>query len=271
VNPSKNLLECLNKGNSTVFFSATLLPIAYYKGLLSGNMEDYAIYAESPFSEENRLILIGNDVSSKYTRRNATEYSRVATYITNTIQCQKGNYLAFFPSYTYMREVYEQMDPNLVNCICQKQGMDEAEREEFLDCFMNDEKEEVVGFCVMGGIFSEGIDLKKDKLIGAFIVGTGLPQISNEREILKNYYDFKGDNGFDYSYRFPGMNKVLQAAGRVIRTDEDTGIILLLDDRFNSRQYKELFPREWKQPATCTIETVESCVLSFWENIKNTQ
>jgi DNA excision repair protein ERCC-2 len=264
VNPSRNLLECLNKGNSTIFFSATLLPVAYYKGLLSGDMEDYAVYAASPFKEENRLILIGNDVSSKYTRRNYLEYKKTAEYIQNTVTCKKGNYMVFFPSYSYMREVYQCMDNANIKCICQKQGMDEGEREEFLDQFTNEEAEDIVGFCVMGGIFSEGIDLKKDHLIGALIIGTGLPQISNEKEILKNYYDAKGENGFDYAYRFPGMNKVLQAAGRVIRTSEDKGIILLLDERFHSRQYKKLFPREWKQLQTCSLSTVRNQMEEFW-------
>lgn len=271
VNPSRNLLDCLNKGNSTVFFSATLLPIAYYKGLLSGDLEDYAIYAPSPFEEENRLILIGNDVSGKYTRRNHMEYKKTADYISQAFMCQKGNYMVFFPSYKYMKEVFNCMDTNKVNCICQKQGMNEKEREEFLDYFTREQGEEIVGFCVMGGIFSEGIDLKNDNLIGAIIVGTGLPQISNEREILKNYYDAKGENGFDYSYRFPGMNKVLQAAGRVIRTTEDKGVILLLDERFHTRQYKELFPREWKQLGICTIDNVSSQIDEFWEKFRNNQ
>lgn len=269
INPSKNLLECLNKGNSTVFFSATLLPIMYYKELLSGDPEDYAIYATSPFQEENRLILIGNDVSSKYTRRNAIEYQRTANYIKEVFEAQKGNYMVFFPSYQYMRSVYEYMDKEL-ECVCQKQGMNEQEREEFLELFTNNQKE-VIGFCVMGGIFSEGIDLKSDYLIGALIIGTGIPQISNEKEILKNYFDAKGENGFDYAYRFPGMNKVLQAAGRVIRTTTDRGIILLLDDRFHSRQYKELFPREWNQPPACTITNVKSQLDRFWDGFKSSQ
>ncbi len=269
INPSKNLLECLNKGNSTVFFSATLLPIMYYKELLSGEPKDYAIYANSPFQEENRMILIGNDVSSKYTRRNAMEYQRTADYIKQVYAVQKGNYMVFFPSYQYMRAVYEYMDETMP-CVCQKQGMNEQEREEFLELFTNNQKE-IIGFCVMGGIFSEGIDLKRDHLIGALIIGTGLPQISNEKEILKNYFDAKGENGFDYAYRFPGMNKVLQAAGRVIRTTNDRGVILLLDERFHSRQYKELFPREWNQPPACTITTVKSQLDMFWTRFKSSQ
>lgn len=270
INPSRNLLECLNKGNSTVFFSATLLPIMYYKELLSSEPADYAIYATSPFQEDNRLILIGKDISSKYTRRNSLEYKKAADYVKQVIAGQKGNYMVFFPSYHYMKAVYDYMGDEKAACICQKQGMNEKEREEFLGHFTNSQ-EEIIGFCVMGGIFSEGIDLKKDHLIGALIIGTGLPQISNEKEILKKYFDEKGENGFDYAYRFPGMNKVLQAAGRVIRTTEDKGVILLLDERFHSRQYKELYPREWNQPPACTISDVRSQIDTFWNRIRNNQ
>lgn len=270
INPAKNVVACLDKGNSTVFFSATLLPILYYKDLLTSNQEDYAIYASSPFQEENRMILIGTDISSKYTRRNQMEYQKAASYIKQVVSVQKGNYLVFFPSYQYMRAVFEYTQQEEMNCICQKQGMSEQEREEFLSHFTTKE-EAVVGFCVMGGIFSEGIDLKQDHLIGAIIIGTGLAQISNEKEILKQYYDEKGENGFDYAYRFPGMNKVLQAAGRVIRTTEDKGVILLLDERFQARQYKELFPREWKQPPTCTITDVRDKTQYFWNQVKRIQ
>ena len=122
-----------------------------------------------------------------------------------------------------------------------------------------------VAFCVMGGIFSEGIDLTNDRLIGAIVVGTGLPQISNEREILKNHYDAISGDGFDYAFRYPGMNKVLQAAGRVIRTTEDLGVILLLDERFLQSDYQPLYPREWGTRSVCNVNTVEEYVQKFWE------
>lgn len=152
--------------------------------------------------------------------------------------------------------------------------MREEEREAFLELFSEEEtakrKGSFVAFCVMGGIFGEGIDLKNERLIGAMIVGTGLPQVSNEREILMNYYEKRLGCGFDYAYRYPGMNKVLQAAGRVIRTAEDVGIIELLDDRFLQSDYQNLFPREWESRNICTLATVEGQLIHFWEGKENT-
>ena len=144
--------------------------------------------------------------------------------------------------------------------------MGESQREEFLKKFQEPGEKSLVGFCVMGGIFGEGIDLKKDSLIGAVIVGTGIPQVCNEREILKQFYDRRQEDGFFYAYLCPGMNKVLQSAGRVIRTDEDEGVILLLDERFSSLRYRQMFPAEWETPELCTLETVENKTRQFWKN-----
>lgn len=169
-----------------------------------------------------------------------------------------------------------------MECIVQEDYMNEKSREEFLRRFVRnencdlsaviqmeiemepEEEKSLLGFCVLGGIFSEGIDLKNDSLIGAIIVGTGLPQICNEREILKNYFDEQGDNGFDYAYRYPGMNKVLQAAGRVIRTAQDVGIVALLDERFLNRSYQRMFPREWQNYEIVTSGQVAKRVERFW-------
>ncbi len=270
VDPSENLQKCIDKGKSTVFFSATLLPIQYYKNLLSTDKDNYAIYAESTFQERQRLLLFGNDVSTKYTRRNEKEFQKIAEYIVKTVYCKKGNYMIFFPSYKLMNQVYEaflEIDKGRVHSVIQESGMKEGAREAFLLCFEKEYDSSFVAFCVMGGIFSEGIDLTNDKLIGAIVVGTGLPQISNEREILKRHYDELSGNGFDYAFRFPGMNKVLQAAGRVIRTTEDYGVILLLDERFLQAEYQTLYPREWNDRKICNINTVEDAVLDFWQNL----
>ena len=252
-------------------FSATLLPMDYYRALLSTRKDDYGIYVTSPFRQENRCILTGRDVSSRYTRRGYEEYHRIASYIARTVWTRKGNYMVFFPSYKFMEdvlEVYEnEFSAEWVRCISQTSGMNEREKEEFLEEFSASEGT-LVGFCVMGGIFSEGIDLMGEKLIGAIIIGTGLPQIGTEREILRQYYDKKGVNGFDYAYRYPGMNKVLQSAGRVIRTQEDTGIILLLDERFTGKDYRNLFPAEWSDRGNCTLNTVEEKLGSFWNRIR---
>lgn len=143
--------------------------------------------------------------------------------------------------------------------------MNEIEREEFLNCFENQNDRTLIGFCVMGGIFSEGIDLAEDRLIGAIIVGTGLPQVCNERELLKQYFDAKKMSGFDFAYLYPGMNKVLQSAGRVIRTESDKGVIVLLDVRFLDNRYQAIFPREWKQYQLCQLNHVTDTVAAFWQ------
>lgn len=272
VNPAQNLDSFLKKGRSAVFFSATLLPMSYYKKLLSVQEDDYGIYVRSPFSAQKRCILLGTDVSSRYTRRNYEEYKKIASYIAHMAWQKKGNYMVFFPSYKLLEEVrnvyQEEFSVPWVRCIAQSSSMTEREREEFLEEFRQGEAS-LLGFCVMGGIFSEGIDLIGERLIGVVIVGTGLPLVSREREILKRYYDEKGEDGFAYAYRYPGMNKVLQAAGRVIRTREDVGAILLLDDRFARAEYKELFPAEWMDRKCCSLGNVEGHLKKFWESVKS--
>ena len=268
VNPAENLGEYLKKGKSAIFFSATMFPMLYYRELLTTDRDAYGIYVQSPFPKENRRILIGSDVSSRYTRRNREEYRKIAGYIARCVWQRQGNYMVFFPSYRLMEDVLqvyeEEFSVDWVRCVCQTPDMTEQEREGFLEEFQEREGT-LVGFCVLGGIFSEGVDLTGESLIGAVIVGTGLPQIGSQREILKEYYDKKNHCGFDYAYRYPGMNKVLQAAGRVIRTKEDKGVILLLDDRFWDRDYQEIFPREWQDRTGCRLDTVEGAVETFWK------
>lgn len=267
VNPGNNLSQCISKGRMGVFFSATLLPINYYKELLTGNTEDYAIYANSPFDVNKRLLTVGKDVSSRYTRRNRNEYQKIKEYIIKITEAKSGNYLVFFPSYKYMEDVYELFDDGSINIVYQNNNMSELDKENFLDLFNNNKDGTLVGFCVLGGVFSEGIDLKKDSLIGSIIVGPGLPSISTTCQILRTYYDDKENKGYEYAYVYPGMNKVLQAAGRVIRTDADMGIITLLDDRFLWEQYINLFPKEWSNYRVVTRETIQEEVLDFWKDM----
>ena len=272
VNPAANLQKCLDKGIGTVFFSATLLPMSYYRKMLSTRTENFGIYVDSPFDQKKRCILTCRDVSSRYTRRNYEEYRKIAEYIARMAWQKKGNYMVFFPSYRLMEDVHavyqNEFAARWVQCICQTSSMNEREREEFLMEFTEEKKETLLGFCVMGGIFSEGIDLMGDRLIGVAVVGTGLPMVSGEREILKQYFDQKGENGFDYAYRYPGINKVLQSAGRVIRTKEDRGTILLMDDRFLDWDYRNLFPREWSDLQICSLETVEIQLKEFWISVE---
>ncbi len=264
MDPSCNLNKCLEKGKSAVFFSATLLPIHYYKEQLGGREEDYAVYAPSPFHTDNRLLMIGRDVSTKYTRRNETEYKRICEYIYSFTSAKKGNYMVFFPSYQMLNSIAQLAEGSLEGLVIQKSYMTELEKEAFLEEFTTEPETSRIGFCVMGGIFSEGIDLKSDRLIGAVIVGTGLPMVGNERELFRSYYDSINGRGFDYSYLYQGMNKVQQSAGRVIRTMEDKGAILLLDERFVQKQYISLFPREWFPNITVDLQSMETELECFW-------
>ena len=271
VNPAANLQKCLDKGNSAVFFSATLLPIQYYKRLLSTEKDNYAVYIDSSFDTKKRLLMNGVDVSTRYTMRSREMYQRYATYIFRVVKAKMGNYLIFFPSYRFMEDVYQEFTQLLASneeemeLVIQQKHMDEEERENFLRAFEMGREKSLIGFGVLGGIFSEGIDLTNEKLIGTLIIGTGLPQVCNEREILKSYFDQKGLYGFDYAYRYPGMNKVLQAAGRVIRTEDDRGVILLLDERFQREKGKEIFPKEWADCERCRLDIVEEKIRLFWE------
>ena len=282
MDPSNKLKACTEPVKSTVMFSATLLPIKYYMEQLGGSSEDYSVYAPSPFDSSKRLIMVGNDVSTKYTRRSEAEYRRIADYISGFVRARKGNYLVFFPSYAVMEGIAEileespgwvniepgseeqRTEPDGIALIIQGRQMSEREKEDFLNIFCEAPGNTQVGFCVMGGIFSEGIDLKNDRLIGVVVVGTGLPMVCNERELFRNYFDEKKSSGFEYAYLYNGMNKVMQAAGRVIRTMEDVGTILLLDERFLSRQYISLFPREWNDYRVVNINSMNKELEEFW-------
>jgi len=272
VNPSLRLRECMQRGRSSVLFSATLLPIQYYKKLLGAVDGDYDVYAKSVFNPDKCGLFIARDVTSKYTRRNDTEYLNIARYIYEVTKNRYGNYLVFFPSHQFLQQVYERYceyfyDDQDTECILQEEHMDEEKRERFLFRFsVMTEDRNLLGFCVSGGIFSEGIDLKNDHLIGAIIIGTSLPQICPEREIVKRYFDEQGESGFDYAYKLPGINKVLQAAGRVIRTQDDIGIVVLLDERFEQNQYRRLFPHEWQNIESVKIDEISGRIEKFWND-----
>ena len=266
MDPSGRLREVMERGRSAILFSATLLPIRYYREQLGGGEDDRAVYAESSFLPEQRKILIARDVTSRYARRGQSEYQRIARYLEVFVSARAGNYMIFFPSYSFMDQVISRLELDEgQKLLVQGADMREREKEEFLEAFDAESGTGVVGCCVMGGIFSEGIDLKEDRLIGAAIVGTGLPMVCHERELFKNYYDEKKGQGFSYAYLYPGVSKVFQAGGRVIRTAQDRGVILLLDERFLGRQYLELFPREWFPYEAVDIERMERELKKFWD------
>lgn len=264
VNPSSLLKESLKRGIASIFFSATLTPIDYYKKLLGGREEDYHMRLLSPFPRENLSLLLRDNISTRYRDREKT-YIDVVNMIKTFTSAKKGNYFIFFPSYLYMKTIYEILEYDGLHILIQEENMDERKREEFLQVFSKEDN--LLAFAVLGGIFSEGIDLVGDKLIGAVIVGVGLPGINFERDNIKEYFNQTTHKGFDYAYTYPGINKVLQAAGRVIRSEKDRGAILLIDDRFSTSKYKKLFPEEWKDGELVkNDDEISSKLNSFWEN-----
>ncbi len=246
VDPSYRLQEVLNRIKSGVFFSATLSPMSYYKELLGGYKEDYAMKLPYPFEKSNLQVYIAGNVSTKFKNRQYS-FGIIAEYIYTCSSIRKGNYMVFFPSYKYMSEVYQVFSERYpeVRIVQQDGSMDEAQREDFIAGFLPGVEESYVAFTVLGSFFSEGIDLVGDRLLGAIIIGVGLPQLCLERDIIMQYFDKTKNSGYNYSYIFPGMNKVLQAAGRVIRSKADKGIIVLIDERYKQGTYKHLMPEEW--------------------------
>ena len=246
LDPSKNIRDALVRGSAAVFFSATLSPLEYFRDLLGGEEGDHLLRLDSPFPPEHLRLMLADHIETTYKKRGET-YGDVAESIAALIAQRSGNYLAFFPSYLYMGEVAELFvaaNPD-VETLVQESGMSEREREAFLAVFDESNPSTTVGFAVMGGIFGEGIDLVGERLVGAVVVGVGLPQICLERDLIKHHFDQREIPGFEYAYTYPGMNRVLQAAGRVIRTDRDRGAILLVDRRFGQNRYRRLFPPSW--------------------------
>ncbi len=247
IDPSFLLSEAVKRGKTAVFFSATLTPLSYFMDILGGNKEDYNINLCSPFDNRKLCLLVEDAVSTKYKNRE-NSYDAIVEIIKSAVDKRKGNYLVYFPSYRYMNEVYWRFVEKYPdsNTFIQENSMTEEERETFLNRFQPDNKTSMICFGVLGGIFSEGIDLKGDRLIGAIIIGVGLPQISIEQDIIMDYFQRKNGMGYENAYMYPGMNKVLQAAGRVIRSEADRGMVLLVDERFSHRTYKNLFPKHWE-------------------------
>lgn len=265
VDTSQLLKDTIKKSVSTIFFSATLSPVKYFRKILGGSEEDYILKLPSPFPKDNKCVLISNNISTKYKDREKS-YERICDYIKTVCKNKKGNYMVFFPSYKYMNDVYSiYKDRYNDKIMIQSSSMSEESRRGFLDEFIPHTKETNIGFCVLGGVFSEGIDLKNDRMIGTIIVGVGLPKICLENDIVREYFEEKYNKGFEYAYMYPGMTKVLQAAGRVIRSEKDRGVIVLIDERFDNYFYKGLIPEEWKPISRVrNIEDINSKLNEFW-------
>ena len=265
LDPSAFLAQDFAKGRAAVLFSATLSPAGYYKDLC-GIPDAKAVALRSPFPRENLGLWCANHISTRYKDRDGC-ITQIAELLAEMVNAKPGNYLAFFPSYSYMQKVFEafvQLCPD-TDTLCQTSGMEEVQRSEFLAKFAPHPDSTLLGFAVMGGVFGEGVDLIGDRLIGVAVIGPGLPQVGPRQEQLREYFDATRGAGFDYAYRFPGMNKVLQAAGRVIRTPDDKGVVLLIDDRFAAPNTRRLMPPHWAD-----LGIVNSCAAlqqelqAFW-------
>jgi DNA excision repair protein ERCC-2 len=266
LDPAPMLATPLERSQSTIFFSATLLPIGYYKKLLTGAVDHPQRTFRSPFPVENVRLLIHNRISTKY-RQRVDSYAPIASAIETICGAQVGNYMVFFPSYAYMQAVLALVKEWLPEgqLLVQERGMTEEARETFLAQFSTDNPETLIGFAVMGGIFGEGIDLVGERLIGAVVVGVGLPQVGLERDLIKGYFDGHNVSGFAYAYQYPGFNRVLQATGRVIRTETDRGIIVLIDERFTHTRYRRLFPAHWRRFQVVQSEVeIKNQLARFW-------
>lgn len=269
LDPSPYLDMSLKMGRGVVFFSATLSPMDYFKETLGCETTGLSLQLTSPFLEQRQNILITQYVNTTYKQRDNSVQS-IVTSIFEMVNAKKGNYLIFCPSYKYMTQIenafldqYQQF-----NVIEQSNQMDETARKDFLDAFAKNYPHSLIGFSVLGGIFSEGIDLVGDHLIGVAIVSVGLPGLSDERNLLRDYFDQKNGKGFEYAYQLPGMNHVLQAAGRLIRSNQDAGNVLLMDNRFGSQRYTRLFPRHWQHyQRMYSIDQLGKNISNFWQRL----
>ncbi len=266
VDPAGQIAEALNRCESAVFFSATLTPADYFKTVFGCRDSAVALNLPSPFAIENLKVFVADRISTLYRQRELTA-DAVAEVLIAMVGQKKGNYLLFFPSYRYMQMICDRYYGRFASAdiIVQRPDMSEEDRSAFLDRFARENPEGLVGFAVMGGIFGEAIDLVGDRLCGAAVVGVGLPAVCLEREVIRQYYAEQIHAGFEFAYMYPGINRVLQAAGRVIRSEEDRGAVLLIDQRFGTYRYRNLLPQEW-DPIPITGEPhLREHLQQFWD------
>lgn len=265
IDPSRHLAGTLNRCRSVVFFSATITPADYFKHIFGCDENTDWLEVPSPFPAKHFSLLISDHISTYYRQRHRTKED-VSHAIRTVIRQRHGNYLVFFPSYEYLTMVHERFSAECpeVETIVQTPAMLESERDAFLGRFSEDNPDSLIGFVVMGGIFGEGIDLVGERLSGAIIVGVGLPALSHERDLIKDYYDRLSNNGFTYAYVYPGINRVFQAAGRVIRSEQDRGVVLLIDDRFTRTEYRSMFPSGWRHTVIRNNRVMAARLERFW-------
>jgi DNA excision repair protein ERCC-2 len=246
VNPARHLRERLNQVDAAVFFSATLRPVGFFKAMLGGDTLDPELRLASPFPPEHLEVRVDDTLAVDYKSRTRT-LPDVAQEIAAFIAAHPGNHLVFAPSYAYLDALQQALTPQLVDCdvILQASGMTEEERTAFLHRFDAIDERPLIGLAVLGGAFAEGIDLTGERLIGVTVVGIGLPQLCLERDLIKDHFAARGKDGFDYAYTYPGINRIIQAAGRLIRTETDRGHVLLIDARYRRSEIRALLPVWW--------------------------
>ncbi len=271
IDTGKQIRRRLELGAAAVFFSATLTPIYYYRSLLGGDGSSDMLEVDSPFDPSQLSINIIDKISTRFSERDKTLLA-VCRTIAATVSAKRGNYMIFSPSFAYseaLSSTFRSMYPK-IKVLTQTKSMTPAEKQAFLDEFSREDSSYLIGFCVMGGIYAEGIDLAGDALIGAVVVGIGMPGLSYEREAIQAYFDEKYEEGKQFAYIYPGMNRVLQAAGRVIRREDDRGVIVLIDDRFADPIYKKIIPNLWKDMKFIgSAKILKEELDAFWNNKKD--
>ena len=268
LDPSRQLEACNERAEAVIMFSATLTPPAYFAQTLGGGRHAVSVNFPSPFPRDNLLVAVAEGISTRFEDRDKS-VKKTASYIAASVCGKVGNYMVYFPSYSYMEKVAKAFCARYpdVPVLMQRRDMTQEQKEQFLDAFVADNPGMLIGFCVLGGSFSEGVDLPGGRLIGSIIVGVGIPGLSDERNIIRDYYADQNGMGYEYAYVYPGMNHVLQAAGRVIRTDTDRGIVVLLDQRYAEPRYTELFPPHWEDVKIASdAQSLAKTIADFWKN-----
>ncbi|HEY3416997.1 MAG TPA: ATP-dependent DNA helicase [Armatimonadota bacterium] len=271
LHPGPKLRTRLERSVSTVLFSATLSPEHYFAELLGARDGYRYLTLDSPFPRENRLYLHVPDVSTRFVAREETKPS-VAQVILDVARARVGNYLAFFPSYNYLGTIAAEITLARADDLTvhvQRQGLSMAQQAEFLRevCTPGGERSKL-GLAVMGGLFGEAIDLPGEQLVGTIIVGPGLPGVNIEQSLIQEYFEENhAEEGFFYAYIVPGLIRVIQAAGRVFRTPEDRGVVVLMDDRFLEEPYRDLLPEDWDaQDADFSTQEYRGVLEEFWNH-----
>lgn len=281
LDPSEMLHRRMEAARACILFSATFSPLSYFRQMLGGRAEDPTLRLPSPFPHENLLVTIEDRVETRY-RLREQHLPAVAATLLNFLSARPGNYLVFFPSYGYLNKTIERLEAMYLQLLqeqpqmpewevlVQEGGMTENDREAWLERFEQFGDRVRVGFCVLGGAFGEGIDLVGERLTGVAVVGVGLPQVNPEQEITRSYFEARYGQGFSFAYTYPGLNRVLQASGRLIRTTVDRGGLLLVDSRFASREYRELLPPEWMPALLSKSPALPALLALFWHTKEET-